>query len=79
MIPTSPRALFRLTLWIVLLSLGGCGGSKPPPADVEKTIDAICAAAAVPVPDSASDELKQANAATRAACAARKVLAKDAG
>ena len=75
----SPRALYRLSLWIVLLWLHGCGGSKQEPVDPEKALDAICAAAAVPVPDSASDDIKQANAATRAACAARRAIAKDGG
>lgn len=79
MIPSSPRALFRLTLWVILLSLGGCAGSKQEPVDAEKAIDAACAAAAVPLPESASEEAKQINAAVKALCAAGKVLAKDGG
>jgi hypothetical protein len=79
MIHITPRAILRTAVWVALLWLNGCGGSKQEPIDPEKALDAICAAASVPVPDSASDDIKQANAATRAACAARRAVAQDGG
>lgn len=71
----TPRAIYRIGLWIVLLSLGGCR-SEPDP---KTQMDALCAAVQVPPPESASNDVKAAHATALAICAARSALEKDGG
>jgi len=71
----SPRAIYRTAAWVFLLWLHGCGGSKPEPARIE----AVCAAAAVPLPEGAAQDARDIRDAILRLCAAGKVLGKDGG